>query len=237
MRLFSWRKQPKSAVGEWLFANKEKVRAGEAEWDGVVITDSTVFCRYECAFIGFDYVLADPQNRWRRVFFWISTLTTLIPAVLASILSRGWLLPIAIPVTLRVLWVNCRGGHQRTAGSLLQEMETGWKAPALSSASGHQKKLIEITPKAGEEIRARREAGSFSPDVGVRITPLQKQGDEVRVSFDYPVSDGGDWVDHSDGLLLLIDKSHEPDLLGRSIEFVNGTFIAKQSGPEPEATI
>lgn len=47
-----------------------------------------------------------------------------------------------------------------------------------------------------------------------------------HISFDYPVSDGRDWVDESQGLILLIDKEFEYLLSGCRLDYCDGKFSA-----------
>jgi hypothetical protein len=118
------------------------------------------------------------------------------------------------------------GGGKRTAASLLQLVEWGVDVPHDASVSAHKKKVLEVSAAALAEIRSRMAKGGFSEEHGVRVTPTKYADSEVEITFDYPVSDGRDWVDESDDLLLLIDKNDEWQLLGRWLDFADGRFLA-----------
>ena len=104
-----------------------------------------------------------------------------------------------------------------------------WDAPSDASASAHKRKMIEVSELAAEEIRSRMARGGFPDGIGVRITPTKWADSGVEITFDYPVSDGRDWVDESQGLLLLVDKNDEPHLAGCVIDFRDGASQTKRA--------
>jgi hypothetical protein len=44
------------------------------------------------------------------------------------------------------------------------------------------------------------------------------------IAFDYPVSDGRDWVGQSPGLVLLVDVNDEVELSGCLLDYRDGKF-------------
>ncbi|MEI8020271.1 MAG: hypothetical protein WCH39_18870 [Schlesneria sp.] len=76
-------------------------------------------------------------------------------------------------------------------------------------------------------VQARILKGNFPSEIGVRISPTQWADDEVEISFDYPVSDGRDWVGEARGLLLLVDKKDEDQLSGCQLNFRDNAFTAR----------
>jgi Fe-S cluster assembly iron-binding protein IscA len=94
------------------------------------------------------------------------------------------------------------------------------------SSEEHRKAFLSISEAALDEIRARLKASDFPPDIGVRISPGRLCNSDVVVAFDYPVSDGRDWIDEADGIAVLIDKDDEPRLCGRTIEYNGKVFTA-----------
>lgn len=222
------REKPSGPVCDWLLAHKEEVLAGTANLEGTPVNDATELHQFHLVvsflvvtftgWSGFD--LPRPANRNLQLTKWVLTGV--------SLLLGPWGFPFGPFMTAYAVFVNLRGGRKRTAASLLQEMEWGWEAPADASISGHRRKIVEVAPAAAIEIVRRRTEGAFRPDVAVRIMPTKYADNEVKISFDYPVSDGRDWVDSSADLLLLIDKQDEPLLAGCRVEFADGKFAAKR---------
>jgi hypothetical protein len=219
--------QSDQKLRDWLLAHKDQILTGGAEYHGVKVTDSTVLTQFD--FVASFLIITlsgksqhllpgDPRRNLRTTAWMCSGLTLVL---------GWWGFPWGPPYTIWAVISNLRGGHKRTVASLLQKMEWGWDAPENASATGHQKKIMEVSEAAAREIRGRIAKGGFRDDVGVRITLTNAMAGEVRVSFGYPVSDGGDWVDYSQGLLLLIAKDQEAQLSGSHLDLVDGKFVAR----------
>ena len=226
--MFFWRhdEKPSGGIYDWLLANKKDILAGTAEYMGTPVTETTEFYQYKYV-ISFgaatlscatQHYLPTAANGYLRFAPWKYALITL--------LLGWWCFPWGPPFAIYALMFNLGGGRKRTAASLLQLIEWGWDAPHDASATAHKKKILELSTRAAEEIRSRMENGGFSEGLGVRITPTKWADSEVEIAVDYPVSDGRDWVDESDGLLLLIDKQHESRLSGCRLDFADGEFSA-----------
>jgi Fe-S cluster assembly iron-binding protein IscA len=164
------------------------------------------------------HLLPTAANGYLRFSPWKYTLITL--------LLGWWCFPWGPPFAIHALIFNLSGRRKRTAASLLQLVEWGWDAPHDASATAHKKKIIEVSGSAAAEIRSRMANGGFSEELAVRITPTKWADSEVEIAFDYPISDGRDWVDESHGLLLLIDKKHESQLFGCRLDFADGKCSA-----------
>ncbi len=235
--MFFWRSEatPAGGVYEWLLANKQEVGKGTAYYGGTRVTEATEFYQYK-------YVIS------LGVVSLVYTTPYLLPTVanghlrsapwkysLISLLLGWWCIPWGPVFTVHAVLLNLRGGRKRTAANLLQLLEWGWDAPHDVSMTSHRKKLVEVSQTAAAEIRSRMAEAGFSEELGVRITPTGSAG-SVEIAFDYPVSDGRDWLDQSQGLTLLVDKRHESQLSGSRLDFRDGVFfITKLSGSPGEA--
>jgi len=221
-----WRheEKPEGPLYDWLLANKEQVLAGTANYMGTPVTESTsarqysyvVSCGCGTVAVRSSHFLPCAANNHLRFAG--------LKYAIATLLLGWWALPWGPLLTIHALLSNLSGGRKRTVASLLQFLEWGWDAPDDVSFYEHTKKILEVSEAAAEEIRSRLASGGFSSGVAVRVTPTKWADTEVEISFDYPVSDGRDWIDESRGLTLLIDKKHEPQLRGCVVEFCDGTF-------------
>ncbi len=224
--MFFWRYEEKAQgpIYDWILANKEQIRAGTAKYMGTCVDEETQFYQYRYVvsfFVGtFSFTtphyLPTSENGHLKHARW--------KYALISLLLGWWCFPWGPPFTIHALMVTFGGGSKRTAASLLQLVEWGWDAPSDVSANAHRKDVLDVSEAAATEIRSRMESRGFPADVGIRVRPTKWADNEVEISFDYPVSDGRDWVDESEGLLLLIDKRHEHQLSGRTLDFGDGAF-------------
>ncbi len=226
--MFFWRHDtpPQGPIYDWLLAHKAQIRDGTAEYMGTPVNDATEFVQFRyvislcAATLTFTspHDLPTPANAFLNGARWKYALVTF--------LLGWWCFPWGPPFTIHALIVNLGGGRKRTAGSLLQFIETGWDAPYDAAASIHRKDLVDVSDRAAAEIRLRIAKRGFPERVGVRITPGKWADGKVAVTFDYPVSDGRDWIDESQELLLLIDKNDEAQLAGCRLDFRDGAFWA-----------
>ena len=229
--MFFWRQSAESSdgVGDWLLANKHQVLAGDAEFEGTPVSESTQFYQYKyvvsLGLITFSvttpYFLPTAANSYLRFAAWHYNLLTLV--------FGWWCFPWGPPYTLQALLYNGFRGRRRSAVSLIQLLETGWDAPHDASVSDHRRDLVELEESAAQEIRARMASGGFADELAVRITPTRWADSEVAIAFDYPVSDGRDWIDESQGLTLLVEKRYEAQLSGRTIVYVDSRFTAEMN--------
>ena len=229
--MFIWRtnRTRSGEIYDWLLANKNDILSGTANYMGTPVNETTEFHQYKyvisCPVITVSFYtqhfLPTASNAYLRFVPWKYTLI--------SLLLGWWCFPWGPPATIHAFFFNRCGGDRRTAASLLQLVEWGWDAPHDASVSAHKKKILEVSAAAATEIRSRMAKSGFSEEHGVRITPTKWADSEVEITFDYPTSDGRDWVDESDGLLVLIDKNDEWQLLGRRIDFADGTFSANMA--------
>ena len=95
--------------------------------------------------------------------------------------------------------------------------------PSDGSATGTFGNVISLSEAAETEIVKRRLIGGFSPDVAVRITP-DNSDSCYSVAFDDAIADGRDWIGHSRGVAIVIDRRDTPLLLGKTIDFRGNNF-------------
>jgi hypothetical protein len=227
--MFIWGRETKlkGPIYDWLLAHKDEIRAGTAEYMGTPVSEATEFHQYECV------VSAVAVSMFFRSPHYLPTwenghlqLTGVQYALMSGILG-WWCVPWGPLLTIRAIGVNLSGGKRRTAASLLQLLEWGWDSPDCLSPDEFRKQVLELTVRAAEAIRSRRAAGGFPDNIGVRIAPSGHFDTAVEISFDFPVSDGRDWIGESHGLLILIDKSDEGALTGCTVDFEDGGFWAR----------
>lgn len=215
--------KPSGGIYDWLLANQNDIRSGTATYEGTPVTETTEFYQYKYV-ISFgatlvyttEHFLPTSNNSHLRFTPWMYTLITL--------LLGWWCIPWGPPFAIMAIKFNLCGDGKRTAENLLQLAQWGWNAPPGASSTVYRKNILEVSLLATEEIRSRMAKGGFSEELGVRITPTKWADSEVEITFDFPVSDGRDWVDESNGLLLLIEKEHEPEFSGKFLDFVDGKF-------------
>jgi Fe-S cluster assembly iron-binding protein IscA len=227
--MFFWRikEKPEGEIYDWLQSNKEQVRVGTSSYMGTPVKDTTEFTQYV-------YVVSLPGITL------IGTTPHFLPTSangylkltrckygLISLLFGWWSLPWGPIFTLHALYVILSGGRRRTAESLLQLLESGWDGPRNLSVTAHRNDLLSVSDDALAEIQALMLKGNFPSEIGVRISPTQWADNEVEISFDYPVSDGRDWVGEARGLLLLVDKKDEDQLSGCQLNFRDNAFTAR----------
>ena len=229
--MFFWRqtKLPGGKLCDWIVANQQQIHDGTASYMGTPVTEMTVLYRYRYVIslgvvtLIFETPLSLPTkvNGYLRTAWWDYSLITF--------LFGWWCIPWGPLFVFHAILVNLSGGRKRTVASLLQITEWGWEAPHEVSIGAHKKKILELSDSAAEEIRSRMERGGYSDELAVRITPTKWADAEVEISFDFAVSDGRDWTDESQGLLLIIDKRYERQLSGSLLGFDDGRFYVTTS--------
>jgi len=228
--MFFWRLggKPHGPIYDWLTAHKDEIRDGTADFRGTRVDETTQLHQYDYVIslgtitltFKSPHFLPTEENGHLRQTGW--------KYGLISAVCGWWCFPWGPLFTIPAIVANLAGGRRRSAASLIQLIEWGWDAPNDVSVTAHEKDLIELSDEAATEIRSRIAQGEFPDGIAVRITPTKWADGEVEISFDYPVSDGRDWVDRSQGLLLLIDKKHETQLQRCRVDFADGTFSATQ---------
>lgn len=216
---------PTDPLGEWLLANKAGILTGGVERDGVLVTDATVLHQYRyvisLVFVTFNcttaYLLPTQRNSFLK--------TARIKFSLISMLFGCWGVPWGPLHTIAALFTNLSGGHRRTVSSILTEAEWGIAVPSDFIASECARDVIELTESAAAEVRRRRDAAGHPESVAIRVFPTKWADAECEVQFDYPVSDGRDWVGVSMGVTVLIDKRDAELLQGRALDFSDGAFV------------
>jgi Fe-S cluster assembly iron-binding protein IscA len=214
----------------WILEHKDELLAGSADYYGTAVTESTEFYRFEwVASFGLITIQfespADIPSSYngflRKAMYGYSAL---------SFFFGWWGFPFGPPLTVGALWHNLGRGKMRTIGSYLQYIETGFDAPPDISIRAHRREILTITDRAAAEIVRRRREGNFADNCGIRIAPADSAGREVAIQFDFPVTDGRDWVQETSGFVVMMDKRHETELRGSSIDFVDGRFVAAVPG-------
>jgi len=85
--------------------------------------------------------------------------------------------------------------------------------------------VVTLTERAVAEIARLHSDGNWTTEAAVRITPDGR--DTFTVAFDYPLTDGRDWLGESHHIPLLVDRRDAPLLWGKTIDFQNGRFCEK----------
>jgi len=65
--------------------------------------------------------------------------------------------------------------------------------------------------------------GGYEPHIAVRIVPHQG-GSGCDVQFDFPYSDGRDWIGRSKDMTVLIDKEESLTIENAVVDFQDGEF-------------
>jgi Fe-S cluster assembly iron-binding protein IscA len=109
------------------------------------------------------------------------------------------------------------------AGKLPSAFEAGMDvADSLSDQLGN---VVDFTDAAVEEVWRRHREGRFGDDVVVRVDSDPSESRRVPVSFDFPLANGCDWIGHSNGISVVVDRRVASDLKGRTIDFRDGDFV------------
>lgn len=146
---------------------------------------------------------------------------------------RTWSFYIFFPLTRRLEkeFVTCCDCHAEWPVTVLRSRITSQpsspEAPRHAAPSVHDSfsQLVELTPDALQEVFRRHEAGNFDSDVAVRLEPIAKSRNEVRLTFDLPLVDGEDWIGDSGGVPILVDRRVAVELKGATIDFRDGKFL------------
>lgn len=96
----------------------------------------------------------------------------------------------------------------------------------------HVFNVVEFSAAAAVEIRRRMVAGRFEPNVAVRIVP-HRTGAGCDVQFDFPFSEGPDWLGRSQNLSVLVDKRDAMLIQGATIDFQGGEFRVTRTHVPP----
>jgi Fe-S cluster assembly iron-binding protein IscA len=83
--------------------------------------------------------------------------------------------------------------------------------------------VVFLSETAEAEIVKRRLIAGFGPDLAVRITPSDNNV-SYAIEFDDAIADGRDWIGESRGIAIVVDRRDAPLLLGKTIDFCNGSF-------------
>jgi hypothetical protein len=212
-------------IYDWLLAHKEEIRAGTAEYMGTPVSEATIFRQYEyvASLIHFTSVVTTPHLLPTRENGHLAL--TGLKYTFLTVLLGWWGFPLGPLLTVQAIFVNLSGGRKRTAASLLQLLECGWDSPDVVPI-GRGEHVVNFTDRALQEISRRRAAGGFGEQLGIRIAPGGYADNEVEISFDFAVSDGRDWIDRTQGLVVLFDGSDVEQLVGCAVDFEDGVFRA-----------
>jgi len=85
--------------------------------------------------------------------------------------------------------------------------------------------VVEFTDAATQEIKQRLAQGKFGVDVVVRVEPLDRTSNEVKITFDYALGDGDDLLGKSHGLPVVVDRRIASALDGFTIDYCNKVFF------------
>jgi len=93
---------------------------------------------------------------------------------------------------------------------------------AGAAVSDHLGSVVSLTERAVAEILRRHGIGHWTTEAAVRITPDGR--DTYTIAFDYPLTDGRDWLGQSHQIPMLVDRRDAPLLWGKTIDFRDGRF-------------
>ena len=78
-----------------------------------------------------------------------------------------------------------------------------FQAKSVSDNFGN---VVSLTPSAVEEIQRRHTEAEFDPDVVVRVEPDPLSPRSVKVTFDFALADGRDWIGESNGIPVVVSR-------------------------------
>ncbi len=216
----------------WLLEHRKEILDGGAEYEGVRVTGATVLTQYVYVIslgvitvtFNTEHFLPAASNNYLR--------HAAIKYALISFIAGWWCFPWGPPFTLYAIYNCATGGRDRTVASLLQLLQWGWDAPRDATAASISHDPLDVSESALQEIGRRMREGDFPDELGVRLTPVKQSAAEipgqVEIAFDYPVSDGQEWIDDTCGIVLLFDKRYEDQLAGKKLDFDGAVFSVRE---------
>lgn len=87
---------------------------------------------------------------------------------------------------------------------------------------------VELTCAAKDEIVRRHSLADFGEDTVVRLEPVANHPFSVKVTFDFFVDDGNDWIGESNGICIVVDRTVIAELRASTIDFVGGEFVVQE---------
>jgi len=127
-------------------------------------------------------------------------------------------------------FVRCYGCRADYDLTVLNESSDG--APLIVPASwklnsdpgaGQDRQVVELSEAAADELRRRMVVGRFDPTIAARIIP-HAAGNGCEVRFDFPYSDGHDFLGRSRNIAVLVDRKDAEFLEGATVDFCDGQF-------------
>ena len=149
---------------------------------------------------------------------------SLLKCTLTTLVFGWWDIPMGPFWTLAALSSNLTGGSRESVREAVARLKWGHTRPG--EAGANLRDVVELSARAATEIRARRVAGQFAETIAVRIRLIDSFQRRCAVEFDFAASDGRDWIGKAGGQQILIDKVEGDLLMGTTIDFESGEFIA-----------
>lgn len=188
-------------LDRWIVEHREAIQSGGASYHGTQIDETVQVVSYQSVMSGcfFTFVTTSPHllADSREAF------KSLIARTAVSLLF-GWWAPLGFWFTIGAVHRNLTGGKRRTVQSLLFEVEWGFEGSGIEAED--RRDLISISDSAAAEIHRRMEMYDHEPGIAVRIQFDNSVGLQCRIEFDFPMSEGRDWVSESQGFSILLDK-------------------------------
>ena len=207
----------------WLFENRDAIKAGTAEYNGLPIDEQTELTQYQLTLSVVVVTITVPSR-----FYVVGQEPTLYPACFftaVSLVLGWWGIPFGPIYTIVVVISNLRGGKRSHIGELLGE-----RAPLP------QKAVVQLTERAAENARRIMTERGFSEGTALQVDVTGHPGfSEYSISYDdLPPSDGSVLADESYGVTVIVHRRDERRLTGLLIDFVDGQYTFKESGANVE---
>ena len=212
--------EPHCNLCAWVLEHETEIRNGGAELDGIVVTATTEVVCYRWT-VSLLVITLNGETPHR---FSDQNTGGGIPTLVSGLLG-WWGFPWGPIHTLSSITRNIGGGIRSTVASLVAEQKWGVKVLDDAAGTSHERALLEFTPEAVQEIERRRTGGRFENDIAVRLLPDDRDHRTCLLQFDYPVSDGNQWLFRSEGLTVVIDKTDTDFFDRQNIHFDGYEFL------------
>lgn len=214
---------PHCSFCEWLVKNEDKIRCGGLEYQGIHVTESSQIVCYGWN-VSFLFFTLEGQTT--------HTLSELdkgdIIATACTAFLGWWSFPWGPISTIRTLWRNCVGGKRCSVSALLAEQRWGVLVVDHEILQGHNRQLADFSIAAVVEIERRRVNSGFSSDLAVKPVPDDWHRRTCLIQFDYPVSDGRQWVFRTQSLSMIFEKSDATYFDAKTIDFDGSEFVVRE---------
>ena len=212
--------EPHCSLCAWILEHEADIRNGGADLNGVVMTEATEVVCYQWAVSLLVITLDGETSHHLKEKDPGGSIPTLISALLG-----WWAFPSGPLKTLGAIGKNTSGGVRSTVAALMAEQRWGIKVLDGAALVSQEQSLVDLSHEALMEIERRRTVNGFEDDLAVRLLPDSKEYRTCLVQFDYPASDGNQWLSRTQGLTVVIEKSDADYFANHKIHFDGSDFI------------